>query len=138
MPLPLFSYPVYYQRQNGYLYFVCDGLNIRIGTELPFQNKENFEKDLIRISKVIGQMELKIQKKQKSFEDSNVKLPKPRKVKQVLTDEKIKKITAPQLAKLMGVSADTVRRRADKGEIPAYLSEKGTRYFLEKDILPFL
>lgn len=109
-----------------------------MGTDLPFSKKGSSQDDLLRLAKAIGQMEVKIQKRLKEYESSKVKLPKPSKIKQVLSDEKIKKITAPQLAKLLGVSADTVRRRADKGEIPAYLSEKGTRYFLEKDILPFL
>jgi hypothetical protein len=65
-------------------------------------------------------MEIRIQKRKKEFKDSKTKLPRPSKVKQILSDEKIKKITAPQLAKLLGKSRDTICRMADRGEIPCF------------------
>jgi hypothetical protein len=128
---------VFYQQQNGYLILSAPDLHITIVTDIPFTSKNN-TKDLLKLARVIGRMEIKIQEKITTIKKSKIKLPTPSKIKSVISDKKNQKLTAPQVALIMGRSANTIRRMADRGELPGFKSPKGTRYFYEKDILPYL
>jgi hypothetical protein len=132
-----FQYPVWYQQQNGYLVLACPDLNIAVSTDLPTKKKVDVEYGM-KLFKAMMKMEVKIRERVLALKSSNMKLPSPSKTKKVLTDTKIKKLTAPTVAKMIGKSADTIRRMADRGELPCSKTPGGTRYFLEKDILDFI
>jgi excisionase family DNA binding protein len=137
LDLSFFKYPVFYQQQNGYLVFICHDLNISLATDLPVRGKFN-SKYALKLSSAIIKMEIKIQDRINFLNRNNKKIPKISRIKEVTDHKKTKKITVPQLANLIGVSVNTVRRRADSGQIPCLRSKGGTRYFYEKDILDFI
>lgn len=132
-----FNYPVIYQQQNGYLVFICPNLNLSLATDLPFRDKFN-SKYAVKLASAMVKMEIKIKDRIAFLKRNNKKIPKVSRIKDVTDSKKIKKLTAPQVAELMGVSKDTIRRRADSGELPCFKSKGGTRYFLEKDILDYI
>ncbi len=132
-----FNYPVFYQQQNGYLVFICHDLNLSLVTDLPFKNRFN-SKYAVKLAAAMVKMEMKIKDRISFLKNNNKKIPKVSRIKEVTDSKKVKKLTAPQVADLMGISKDKVRRRADAGELPCFRSKGGTRYFLEKDILDFI
>ena len=132
-----FNYPVFYQQQNGYLVFICHDLNLSLVTDLPFRGRFN-SKYAVKLSSAMVKMEIKIKDRINFLSRNNKKIPKVSRIKEVTDSKKIKRLTAPQVAELLGISKDTVRRRADSGQIPCFKSKGGTRYFFEKDILDFI
>jgi excisionase family DNA binding protein len=132
-----FNYPVFYQQQNGFLVFICHDLNLSLVTELPFRGRFN-SKYAVKLASAMVKMEMKIKERVAFLKRNNKKIPKVSRIKDVTDSKKIKKLTAPQVADLLGVSKDTVRRRADSGQLPCFKTKGGTRYFLEKDILDFI
>ena len=83
-------------------------------------------------------MELKIRERVKNMKKARIKLPKPSSIKSTLKETMVKKLTAPQVAKVLNKSVNTIRRWADQGRIPCKVSDGGTRYFLEKDLVDFI
>jgi len=132
-----FKYPVYYQQQNGYLVFHCPDLHLMVTTDLPIKRMFNSEY-AHKLAKTMLEMESKVRDRVKSMKSSRIKVPQPSRVKNIIDTSKIKRLTAPQVAKLIGKSADTVRRMADRGSLPCHKSKAGTRYFLEKDIVEYI
>jgi len=132
-----FKYPVWYQQQNGYLVLACPDLNIAVSTDLPFRGEISAEYGM-KLYKAMMKIEIKIREKVLALKNSNMKLPSPSKTKKVLTDTKIKKLTAPVVAQMTGKSVNTIRRMADRGDLPCSTTDGGTRYFQEKDILDFI
>lgn len=132
-----FSYPVFYQQQNGYLIFICHDLNLSLVTDLPFRGRFN-SKYAVKLASAMVKMEIKIKDRIAFLRRNNKKVPKVSRLKDVTDSKKKKKLTAPQVAELLGISKDTVRRKADSGELPCIKSKGGTRYFFEKDILDFI
>jgi hypothetical protein len=132
-----FNYPVYYQQQNGYLVFHCPDLHIIVTTTLPY--KDRFDsKYSTKLVKTMLKMEVKIRERVKNMKKARIKLPTPSSIKNTIKDTKVKKLTAPQVAQILDKSVNTVRRWADEGRIPCEVSEGGTRYFLEKDLVDFI
>ncbi len=135
----MFRYPVFYQQQNGYLVFACPDLNISVATELPF--KKRFDtKYAVKLSKAMLKVEIKIRERLLNMKKAGMKQPSPSKTKDVLSDKKIKRLTAPQIAKRSNgkYSVNTIRRMMDSGLIPCTRSNGKTRYALEKDLPDFI
>ena len=132
-----FNYPVYYQQQNGYLVFHCPDLHIIVTTTLPY--KARFDsKYSTKLVKTMLKMELKIRERVTNMKKSRIKLPSPSSIKNIIRETKVKKLTAPQVAAILNKSVNTVRRWADEGRIPCEISDGGTRYFYEKDLVDFI
>jgi excisionase family DNA binding protein len=91
-----------------------------------------------QIAKNVGICWAKTQENLSRFNDYHAKPPSPAFVKDLLKKRKSKRLGVSEVSALLGISQQTVRRKADRGEIKCKKTEKGTRYFLERDIIPLL
>lgn len=126
------DYPVVIKRHENLLTLSLPDHNTFTVIDLP---KGPIDKTyMLKVGMEVAKMWIKSKERIDDHTFVNRKAPSPSLATKSLNRDKNKKLTAPQVAKLLGVSADTVRRKADSGEIPCLKSKKGTRYFLEKDI----
>ncbi|MCB0422190.1 MAG: helix-turn-helix domain-containing protein [Bdellovibrionales bacterium] len=130
------DYPIVIKKVEDHLAICVPDLNIFFIEPLPDRGKIT-PKYLMTIAKAVAKCWLSTQSKLSDYQNTNLKPPSGSMIKKILKSDRYKRLTAPQVAALTGLSTDTIRRKADKGEIPCEVSEGGTRYFREKDVLPY-
>lgn len=127
------DYPIVIKRHEGYLTFSLPDFNHFSILELPKGAKMD-SKYLLKVAAQVVKLWAKSKERIDTFTEVSKKAPSPSLASKSLSSEKYKKLTVPQVAQLLQKSENTIRRMADRGDIPCYKSRGGTRYFLEKDI----
>lgn len=135
-PQPM-DYPIVIKKVEDHLAICIPDLNIFLMESLPEKGRIT-PKYLLRIAKSIAKCWLSAQSRLSDYDNTKIKPPSDSLIKKVLRTDRFKRLTAPQVAMMTGLSPDTIRRKADRGEIPCEVTEGGTRYFKETDILPFV
>lgn len=128
-----FDYPIVIRQQLGMITVSVPDLNIVLAEDLSLGGKID-RGLLMKVAKSVGRVWLKandeINKK-----DIN-KIPKPSQTKEILSPKyKAQPLTASEAAKVLGVSVNTLRRMADRGEIKTDYTACGHRRFSESAVL---
>lgn len=128
-----FDYPLVIRQQLGMITISVPDLNIVVADQLSVGG--GVDKGLLmRVAKAIGKTWIKVHVEIEK-KDIN-KIPKPSQTKEILSPKyKTKPLTISQAAKVLGVSVNTLRRMADRGEIKTELTPKGHRRFSENAVL---
>jgi excisionase family DNA binding protein len=93
---------------------------------------------VIKVTEKLAQVWLKNHLRLSELAALNLPCPKPSKIRMALDEKKQKPLTAPQLAKMAGVSADTIRRAIDRGELKSEVTSGGHRKISQEVALDFL
>lgn len=104
------EYPVTIRQVEGYLVFSVKDLNISLIEELPAGGRLNAP-FMRRCTATLAKSWVKSHERLKVLLESGKSLPEPSKIR-VATREikRAKPLTAPEVAKILGVSENTVRR----------------------------
>ena len=128
-----FDYPLVIRQQLGMITISVPDLNIVVADQLSVGG--GVDKGLLmRVAKAIGKTWIKVHAEIEK-KDTN-KIPKPSQTKEILSPKyKSKPLTASEAATVLGVSVNTLRRMADRGEIKTDYTAKGHRRFSENAVL---
>lgn len=131
-----FEYPVVIKAYEGKMTFSIPDIHYFKVIDLP---KGQLTPEYLHLmAKNLAQCWLKTQENLARLNEYEVKPPSPTYIKDLLKKRKYKRLGISAVAALLKKSVCTVRRMADRGELKCRKTEKGTRYFLERDILKFL
>jgi hypothetical protein len=108
--LSALEYPITLRQIDTYLVFSVKDLQITLVEELPVGGRVTPE-FLKRVAVMIGKCWLKGSERLQAFHEAGKKPPEPSKIR-VATKEikKTKPLTAPEVAKILGISVNSVRR----------------------------
>jgi excisionase family DNA binding protein len=121
-------YPVIFKIIDGYL--------VVHSPEFGMVVKKKF--DLLRQAEEIGNLYLDLVRKMdeeiKALSKRKMKIPEARKLKDVLPKESQTFYSVTEMARMLGVSSDTVRRMADEGALKCRLTRGGHRKFTHAEM----
>lgn len=131
-----FEYPVVIKQTLDFIVVSVPDLGITMTEELPPAGRIN--KDYVtKIATTLAKTWIRVNKLMIDRSIANIELNSPSKIRQTLGVKTDKEISAPRVAKILGVHPDTVRRMADRGELPCFYTPGGHRRFLEGHIESF-
>ena len=78
------------------------------------------------------------QQKLRDFVKTRKLCPRPSKMKMGFEEGEEKPLTPPELARIAGVSADTIRRAIDRGDIDSIVTQKGHRKIPLPSVVDYL
>lgn len=130
------DYPLVIKAHEGYLTFSVPDFHFFKIVDMPKGQLDS--KYLMMVAQTVAKCWLKTQENLSRLNEYDVKHPTPLLIKDALKKRKYKRLGVAAVAAILKKSEQTVRRMADRGEIKCLRSSKGTRSFLEKDILKFL
>lgn len=128
------SYPVTVKMHQGFITFSLTDFHHFSVIDAPPKGQPS-KKHLLEIGVGVWKGWLKAQERLQTFDKVSKKAPSPSLASKVIESRKYKKLSVADVAKILNCSENTVRRKADRGEIPCEITDGGTRRFLEKDIL---
>lgn len=127
------EYPVVIKAHQGHLIFSMPDFMISHVSPLP---EGGFDpKFLHEMAKSIAKTWLMAKKRIETLKEYGNSVPEPTLIKDVLKRKGKRKLSVAEVALLLGKSQMTIRRMADRGELPCKKSSGGHREFLFKDIL---
>ena len=128
-----FDYPLVIRQQLGMITISVPDLNIVVADELSVGGRID-KGFLMKMAKSLGKTWIKVHEEIEK-KDIN-KIPKPSQTKEILSPKyTAKPLTASEACKVLGVSVNTLRRMADRGEIKTEYTAKGHRRFSENAVL---
>lgn len=131
------EYPIVIKQIRGAITLSCpDFKQIKI-VDLP-KDKKVTPQFLSEIAAEIGKVWLENQAKLVETVAAGRSCPQPSSVKMTLEDRTEKLLSPPELSKLAGVSADTIRRAIDREEIPSETTSGGHRKVRWSSALKYL
>lgn len=131
-----FEYPVVIKAYEGKMTFSIPDFQYFKVIDLP---KGQLTPEYLHLMATnLAKCWLKTQENLARFNEYEAKPPSPTFIKDLLKKRKYKRLGISEVAALLKKSVCTVRRMADRGEIKCRKTDKGTRYFLERDILKHL
>lgn len=130
------DYPLVIKAHEGFLTFSVPDFHFFKVVDMPKGQLDS--KYLMMVAQTVAKCWLKTQENLARLNEYEVKHPTPLLIKDALKKRKYKRFGVSKVAALLGKSEQTVRRLADSGQLKCQRSSKGTRYFLEKDILKFM
>lgn len=132
-----FEYPVVIKQVEGHLAVAVPDHNFFLLEKLPPRGRLD-RKFLTKVMNAISKCWLHSNKRNQDFSDINRRAPSASGIREVLKGGSKRKIGIRAAADILGVSQQTVRRMADRKEVKCKVSEKGTRSFLLKDLIPHM
>jgi hypothetical protein len=127
------EFAVVVKAHGGYLTFSVPDFHYLKVIDMP---KGQMSPDYLReVTRAVAQCWLKTQENLARLNEYNVKHPSPTLIKDIFRKRQSKRIGVSRAAAILGCSEQTVRRKADSGKLKCQRTHKGTRYFLESEIL---
>lgn len=128
-----FDYPIVIRQQLGMITVSVPDLNIVIAEDLSVGGRVD-KGFLMKVAKSLGKIWIKAH--EEILKKDVSKLPTPSTTKEIFSPKyKSKPYTASEAAKILGVSVNTLRRMADRGEIKTDYTACGHRRFSESAVL---
>lgn len=134
------DYSIVIKKHLDFMVITIPDLQINHIEELPKNGRIDGE-FLGRITSALNQCWAKAQGKLKSFESANLESPSPSLIRSTismdLTPQTQMEFTAPEAARFLGCSENTVRRAIKSGKLRCRLSPGGHRRLLREDLDEF-
>lgn len=130
------EYPIVLKAYQGHLIFSMPDFMISHVIPLPTTGFD--AKYLHNVAKSIAKTWLMAKERVETLKTYGAKVPEPTLIKDVLKRHGKRKLSVAEVAVLLGKSQMTVRRMADRADLPCTKSSGGHREFLFKDILKIL
>jgi len=128
-----FDYPLVIRQQLGMITISVPDLNIVVAEDLSLGGKID-RGFLMKVAKSVGKVWIKAHEEILK-KDAN-KIPRPSQTKEIFSPKyKSKPFNVSDAARVLGVSVNTLRRMADRGDIKTDYTACGHRRFSENAVL---
>lgn len=122
------EYPVTIRQVERFLIFSVKDLNISLVEELP-ENGRLSPEFMARVNKTIAKSWIKSSERLKAFREAGKTPPSPSLIRVATKDiKKSRPLTAPRVAKILGISENSVRR-IPKSKLRYYRTKGGHRRY---------
>ncbi|MGZ3775991.1 MAG: MerR family transcriptional regulator [Bdellovibrio sp.] len=138
MKISAFSYPIIIKEELGEIIISAPDWGIFVAVSLPPSGGVS-SKLAAQIAFSYVKVVSKIILQAKSKEKNKKPLPKPSRTQDLFNFERVeeKKFSPIEVAKILGMSKNTVRRGMDSGKIPCIKTPGGHRYMSETQLEEF-
>lgn len=127
-PRSTLAYPVTIRQIDRYLVFSVKDLNISLVEELP-ENGQLSPEFMLRVHKTLAKTWIKSYERLKDFRTAGKTPPSPSLIRVATKDiKKSRPLTAPRVAKILGISENSVRR-IPKSKLRYYRTKGGHRRY---------
>ena len=127
MHYTVFQYPLVIRQVDVWMVFSLPDLKISIVDDGPHKNFG--PKYIAKLAKNLAKLYIKGDRRLKELAQLGKRFPTPSYIKNSTTVQKNETLTVSEVAEIMNCSADTVRRKADSGEIPAFYVGSHRRFY---------
>ena len=127
MHFTVFQYPLVIRQVDIWTVISIPDLKISLVEDGP--HKGVGPKYFVKISKAIAKTYIKGDRHLKELARLGKRFPKPSYIKHSTTTQKNETLTVSEVAEIMNCSVNTVRRKADSGEIPSFYVGSHRRFY---------